>query len=448
MRIENNLFFHCILLIALPFCATAQNRSVTTDVNWTEQQVTLTNTLEADLIIRLGDVDNLGFGWPEDFDPFCGRMTMPHYFPWDANPTDLPGFDRILLSSKFKPATAFNCGGDGYSGNYNPALTNPVEWALPTVAIKNTTISNAWLQIFIDDFQAPVFCSKFHMTLNGTRFVEAEKLLNAIEQTGPVGKLVSFPVPEEFYPALLSGNPLKIKIDEVNGVADGFAVDFIRLLINRKRENTCMGSVRGVVVDKETMQPISGARVFSADKSAVKTDAEGRFYFEKIPTGFEILSASFPGYADGVGTADVGEGDDNPEVWIYMEKGSAQVKYDNQNIKVGESINLNNILFDQGKATLRPESKTELEKIVAFMKSNPSAEIELSGHTSAEGDRALNQSLSYQRVKSCKDYIVDKGIDSGRIVAVGFGPDRPVAGNDTEANRAKNRRVEMRLVKL
>ena len=82
------------------------------------------------------------------------------------------------------------------------------------------------------------------------------------------------------------------------------------------------------------------------------------------------------------------------------------------------------------------------------MQVNPGAEIELSGHTSSEGERSYNRSLSYKRVKACKDYIVAKGIDEGRIIAVGFGPDRPVASNDTETNRAKNRRVEMRLKKL
>ncbi|MEZ4775225.1 MAG: OmpA family protein [Bacteroidia bacterium] len=445
--LKANFFFVCFLLVVFSVKTTAQ-RTVTTDTDWAKQQATLTNAPEADFIIRIGDVDNLGFGWPENFDPFCGRMTESHYYPWDANPSDLPGFDRILISSRFNPSIAYNCGGDGYSGKHDPKITDPVEWSLPTGILKSASINNAWLQIFIDDFQAPVFCSRFQLTLNGKRFVEGEKILNAIEQTGPVGKLVSFLIPEEFYPALLSGAPLKIKIDEVNGVADGFAVDFVRLLVNRKLENTCVGTVRGYVLDKETQAVIAGATVFSSGNASTQTDAEGKFSFENIPTGFEVLGASYPGYTDGRGTVDVGEGDDNYEVYIFLEKGTGVAKYDNKNLKVGESINLNNILFDQGKATLRPESKTELEKIVAFMKANPTAEIELSGHTSSEGERKFNLSLSYQRVTACKEYIIATGIDSGRIVAVGYGPDRPIVSNDTEANRARNRRVEMRLVKL
>ena len=99
------------------------------------------------------------------------------------------------------------------------------------------------------------------------------------------------------------------------------------------------------------------------------------------------------------------------------------------------------------KAELKKESKPELEKVVQFLKDNPAAEIELAGHTSSEGDAAVNRSLSYRRVKACKDYITGKGIDPGRIVAVGYGPDRPVAPNDTEPNRKLNRRVELRIVK-
>jgi outer membrane protein OmpA-like peptidoglycan-associated protein len=117
-------------------------------------------------------------------------------------------------------------------------------------------------------------------------------------------------------------------------------------------------------------------------------------------------------------------------------------------MNVGESITLNNILFDQGKAEIKNESKPELDKLVSFLQSNPQAEIELSGHTSSEGERAYNRSLSYRRVKACKDYIVSKGITEDRMIAIGLGSDRPMTSNDTEANRAKNRRVEMRLKKL
>ena len=436
-----------IILNIIIAATNAQVKTVSADINWKEQQAVIKNTAEADIIIRLGDVDNLGFGWPEDFDPFCARMTQAHYFPWEINAADLPGFDRILLSSKFDPRKSLNCGADGYAGSFDKEKCKPVTWTIATDAVKGTAVQNAWLQIFIDDFQSPTFCSKFQLFINGKRFVEGEKILNAIDQTGPVGKLISIPLTEDIYQTLPGTNNITLLIDEITGAGDGFAVDFIRLLVNRKRENSCKGTIKGKVLVKDTDTPIAGAKVFTADNTAVQSNGNGEFELNGIPTGFEVISASANGYVDGSGTADVGQGNDNPEVIIYLAKGKG-TKFNNKQLNVGETVTLNNILFDQGKAELKNESKPELDKLAAFMEANPGAEIELSGHTSAEGERNYNRSLSYKRVKACKDYIVAKGVDEGRIIAIGFGPDRPAVSNDTELNRAKNRRVEMRLKKL
>jgi len=75
-------------------------------------------------------------------------MTESHYFPWEAHPEDKPGFDRILLSSKFKPGGEFPCGGNGYSVSYDPILTKPVTWMLPTDVLRGATIKNAFLLVF------------------------------------------------------------------------------------------------------------------------------------------------------------------------------------------------------------------------------------------------------------------------------------------------------------
>ncbi|MFO0595526.1 MAG: OmpA family protein [Myxococcaceae bacterium] len=435
------------LLILAPSLVLAQVKTVTEDRAWKAQTAALKDTLEAEYIVRTGDVDNLGFDWPEGFDPFCGRMTEAHGYPWEARKEDTAPFDRILLSSKFRPDKAAGCNSDGYSGSYDPKLTKPAALKLPLASLKGATVRDAWLQVFIDDFQSPSMCSHFVVTLNGKRFAEFEKVLNAIDQGGPVGKLITVPIPEEFY-ADLTGKPeLAVFIDEALGVPDGFAIDFVRLLVNRKRENTCKGTLHGRVVEKDSETPLPGARVTLADKTTVVVDAEGTFTLANVPTGFEVVTGSLAGYEDGSAPADIGQGDENPEVVVRLEKAKT-VTFDSKQLKVGEALNLANILFDQGKAELKKESFVELQKIVQFMKDNPRAEVELSGHTSSEGDAASNRSLSYRRVKACKDWVVGKGIDAGRIIAVGHGPDRPVASNADEAGRKLNRRVELRVVKI
>jgi OmpA-OmpF porin, OOP family len=439
-------FFTAIFML-LQAAANAQVNTVSSDVEWTKQLVVLQNTTEAAFIIRIGDADNLGFGWPGDFDPFCGRMTTAHYFPWEPAADDLPGFDRILLSSKFNRDKGSACGYDGYSESFDKIKSKPVSFAMPTDVLKGAAVENAFLQLFIDDFQAPALCSKFQLLINGKRFAEGEKFLNAVDQTGPVGKLITIPLTEEFYQALTNGGGLTILIDEATGSGDGFALDFIRLLVNRKKENSCKGIVRGRVLDKNTQEPVSNARVSISDNDAVITNNDGNFEFRDISTGYEVITASAAGYTDGSATADIAPGDDTPEATIYLTKGKS-AKFGNVQINVGESITLSNILFDQGKALIKNESRPELDKLVAFLKANPDAEIELSGHTSSEGERAYNRSLSYNRVRACKEYIIGMGIAVDRIFAIGLGPDMPVAPNDTEANRAKNRRVEMRLKKL
>lgn len=438
-----------IFFLSLCFVTAFSQIRTPNDGDWSKQYESLKATPEADFMIRVGDIDNLGFNFEEGFNPFCGRTTFSHGFPWDVNTEDASGTDCIMIPSSYSPDAA-PCGGDGYSGEYEKSSSRPKPVTIPLESIKGAQINNAYLQLFIDDFQSSVLCSHFQMTINGKRFPEGEKLINSVNQTGPVGKLITLAIPEAFYPDL-QGSALIISIDDnTTRAGDGFALDFAKLILNRKSTGICKGNVRGIVIDDETESPISGALVQTAGKLSVTTGADGSFEFKNIPAGLELLTAAAKGYAEGSGVADVAEGEENELVYIRMKKGSKTAQFDGKTLTEGESVVINNILFDQGKSTLRPESKTELDKIIRFLQNNPGAEIELSGHTSSEGEAAMNRSLSYKRVQSCKDYIIAnaKGIDTGRILTVGYGPDRPVAGNATEDGRAQNRRVEMRILRL
>jgi outer membrane protein OmpA-like peptidoglycan-associated protein len=103
---------------------------------------------------------------------------------------------------------------------------------------------------------------------------------------------------------------------------------------------------------------------------------------------------------------------------------------------------LEGVTFDTGKASIRSESIPRLDAVVEYMTHKLSSTIEISGHTDNAGNPATNKKLSEKRAQACREYLISKGIDGSRITAIGYGDERPIAPNDTEAGRQQNRRIE------
>jgi len=104
------------------------------------------------------------------------------------------------------------------------------------------------------------------------------------------------------------------------------------------------------------------------------------------------------------------------------------------------------IYFDTGKATIKPKSKTVLDAAVEVLKKHPSVRVEISGHTDSTGSREFNLELSRRRAESVEDYLVEHGVEAGRVETRGAGPDEPIADNKSKAGRSKNRRIEFKLL--
>jgi outer membrane protein OmpA-like peptidoglycan-associated protein len=113
----------------------------------------------------------------------------------------------------------------------------------------------------------------------------------------------------------------------------------------------------------------------------------------------------------------------------------------------GETIVLDHLIFEQGKAVINPKSFQQLDELVAMMKDSPKVEIQLEGHTDNIGNPEANLKLSQQRVDAVKKYITTKGVNKNRVQTKAFGGSQPVAKENTEEARARNRRVEMRVLK-
>lgn len=113
----------------------------------------------------------------------------------------------------------------------------------------------------------------------------------------------------------------------------------------------------------------------------------------------------------------------------------------------GGTIVLNHLIFAQGRSVIDPKSFPELDEVVAMLKENSKMEIQLEGHTDNRGNAEANVKLSQSRVDAVKKYMVSKGISKNRVMTKAFGGSKPIATEDTEEARAKNRRVEMRVLK-
>lgn len=110
---------------------------------------------------------------------------------------------------------------------------------------------------------------------------------------------------------------------------------------------------------------------------------------------------------------------------------------------VEAAAELARIHFAPDVSTLDTPGKSAIDGLVASLRACPGLALRISGHADASGQSRHNKTLSERRARSVAAYIIDKGIDAGRLVAVGYGDKQPVAPNDREANRAKNRRIEL-----
>lgn len=114
--------------------------------------------------------------------------------------------------------------------------------------------------------------------------------------------------------------------------------------------------------------------------------------------------------------------------------------------RVGEGIHLvlgeNSVNFDFNKASLTPTAKQNLDKLVPVFKEYPDTDIQIYGYTDSKGSDEYNLNLSKQRSAAVMNYLASKGLVSSRFKTVGMGEADPIADNETDAGRAKNRRVE------
>ncbi len=203
-----------------------------------------------------------------------------------------------------------------------------------------------------------------------------------------------------------------------------------------------------LVVDAETLEPIDGAEV------SILNRTKNELLKKEIANNNGILSVvlnkglefSFTGRKEGylAGTTKISTSgkNDNKEIRILINK-----------IIFDKPIEVKNIFYDFGKATLRKESETGLDSLVQILRDNPSIKIELGAHTDSRGSEVANLKLSEDRAKSVVNFLLRKGITRTRLTSKGYGETIPVApnenadGTDNPDGRQQNRRTEFKILK-
>ena len=136
---------------------------------------------------------------------------------------------------------------------------------------------------------------------------------------------------------------------------------------------------------------------------------------------------------------DIGANQDaHPSVQLNKRPKKALVKIEGKEIKISKQIH-----FETDSAKILGDSNSLMEEIADVMQRNPNIKrVEIQGHTDNTGTREHNATLSQERADAVKTWLVHAGVDSSRLVAKGYGQERPLAPNVTAANRARNRRVQ------
>ncbi len=138
----------------------------------------------------------------------------------------------------------------------------------------------------------------------------------------------------------------------------------------------------------------------------------------------------------------------NKKVDMSSDKNTKKLDVRLKPLTAKTKIELNNITFETNSADLNLSSDKELERVVKFLTDNPKIKIEIQAHTDDVGSKKYNQKLSDKRALSVVNYLIDKSIVKDRLIAKGYGETMPLVSNDNEENRAKNRRVELKIVDI
>jgi outer membrane protein OmpA-like peptidoglycan-associated protein/tetratricopeptide (TPR) repeat protein len=203
-----------------------------------------------------------------------------------------------------------------------------------------------------------------------------------------------------------------------------------------------MALLKGVITDEKTKQVLEASiDLIDNEKNVLlatfKSNSTTGRYLVTLPAGHNYgIAVKKDGYLFHSENFIIDQNAD----YIEYNKDVALKK-----VEVGSVIVLRNIFFDFDKATIKPESANELDRLIKLLTENPTIKIELGSHTDSKGSDEYNMKLSDNRSKSVVEYLIAHGIPADRLTSKGYGETKPIDTNDTDEGRQNNRRTEFKI---
>ncbi len=283
------------------------------------------------------------------------------------------------------------------------------------------------------------FSSKGHSTMGGFDIFKTEKTASGGWST-PVN--LGYPLNtagDDVYFVLSANGKIGYYSSDKEGGQGRQDLYSVRMPVSEEPE---LALLKGTVKD-ETGKPLD-ADITITDNSSREVVAK----FSSNSANGKYMVALPSGKNYGITIEKKGKLFYSENVFLSEKDGYKELKNDVQlqSAKSGATVVLKNIFFDSGKSDLRPESTTELQKLVKLLQENPSIKIEISGHTDNTGNADANLALSRTRAQKVSEYLTSSGIPNNRLIYKGYGSTKPIADNATEEGRQKNRRTEFKIL--
>lgn len=209
-----------------------------------------------------------------------------------------------------------------------------------------------------------------------------------------------------------------------------------------------LGVINGTLTDADTNTPIAQALIRVRDERdrvvELQSNSSGTFRVENVPTGEVHVAISADGYLPSVAGMEVKKKvEQHTSLVLHKLPKKPNVTVTPKEIKLGTQVH-----FAPSSAEIAPESQILIQEIAAVIQLHPELKgVEIQAYTDDAGTEKYSQRLSEERAGAVRAALIALGVDSARLTATGFGSEKPTVPNTSEANRAKNRRIQLMILK-